>query len=89
MSTKKRRAKNAPHKPANSPNSPNTANSARRQATTASPADDPAEFLTNVVEDDAIEEKPKVNTELTKTDRVAILGQDNRWTAIEDRKSVV
>lgn len=81
MSTKKRRAKNAPHKPANSPNSPNTANSARRQATTASPADDPAEFLTNVVEDDAIEEKPKVNTELTKTDRAAILGQDGRWAA--------
>lgn len=81
MSTKKRRAKNAPHKPANSPNSPNTANSARRQAATASPADDPAEFLTNVVEDDAIEEKPKVNTELTKTDRAAILGQDGRWAA--------
>jgi len=81
MSTKKRRAKNAPHKPANSPNSPNTANSARRQATTASPTDDPAEFLTNVVEDDAIEEKPKVNTELTKTDRAAILGQDGRWAA--------
>ncbi|WP_314906054.1 AI-2E family transporter [Corynebacterium matruchotii] len=78
MSTKKRRAKNAPHKPANSPN---TANSARRQATTASPADDPADFLTNVVEDDAIEEKPKVNTELTKTDRAAILGQDGRWAA--------
>jgi len=81
MSTKKRRAKNAPHKPANSPNSPNTANSARRQATTASPTDDPAEFLTNVVEDDAIEEKPQVTTELTKTDRAAILGQDGRWAA--------
>lgn len=78
MSTKKRRAKNAPHKPANSPN---TANSARRQATTASPTDDPAEFLTNVVEDDAIEDKPQVTTELTKTDRAAILGQDGRWAA--------
>lgn len=81
MSTKKRRAKNAPHKPANSPNSPNTANSARRQATTASPTDDPAEFLTNVVEDDAIEEKPKFTAEPGKTDRAAILGQDGRWAA--------
>ena len=81
MSTKKRRAKNAPHKPANSPNSPNTTNSARRQAATASPTDDPAEFLTNVVEDDTIEEKPKFTAEPGKTDRAAILGQDGRWAA--------
>ncbi len=81
MSTKKRRAKNAPHKPANSPNSPNTINSARRQAATASPTDDPAEFLTNVVEDDTIEEKPKFTAEPGKTDRAAILGQDGRWAA--------
>lgn len=82
MSTKKRRAKNAPSKPTNSPNSPNKADSARRQAATASPTDDPAEFLTNVVEDDAtIEDKPKVTTELAETDRAAILGQDGRWAA--------
>ena len=82
MSTKKRRAKNAPSKPTNSPNSPNKADSARRQAGTASPTDDPAEFLTNVVEDDAtIEDKPKVTTELAETDRAAILGQDGRWAA--------
>ena len=81
MSTKKRRAKNAPHKPVNSPNSPNTTNSARRQAATASPTDDPAEFLTNVVEDDTIEEKPKFTAEPGKTDRAAILGQDGRWAA--------
>ena len=72
MSTKKRGAKNAPHKPANS---------ARRQAATASPTDDPAEFLTNVVEDDTIEEKPKFTAEPGKTDRAAILGQDGRWAA--------
>ena len=81
MSTKKRRAKNAPYKPANSPNSPNTTNSARRQAATASPTDDLAEFLTNVVEDDTIEEKPKFTAEPGKTDRAAILGQDGRWAA--------
>ena len=34
------------------------------------------------MEDDAaIEEKPKVTTELAETDRAAILGQDGRWAA--------